>query len=126
MRRLTSSSALCALGALAASAFAETQADVAGKANEGGKELMFAGKYPEATGKFREAVARVPEAKYFFNLCTSLFQDAQFSDALTACDAVEKNKPTPDLQAKATKLIGRIEETMTKQGFKVTRGGGGG
>jgi hypothetical protein len=124
MRRLTSGALLAAL-TVSSSAYAG-QAEEAAKANEDGKELMYGGKYAEATAKFREAVARVPEAKYFFNLCTSLFQEGKFSDALTACDAVEKNKPTADLQAKATKLIGRIEETAKEQKLTLVRGGGGG
>jgi tetratricopeptide (TPR) repeat protein len=129
MRRLTSGALTLSFGALTAlsgSALAESQADLAAKLNEDGKELMYAGKYTEASAKFREAVARVPEAKYFFNLCTSLFQEGKFSDALTACDAVEKNKPSAELQGKATKLIGRIESEATAQGLKVSRGGGGG
>jgi hypothetical protein len=127
MRRLNSGAlAAGALIALSTSAFAETQADIAAKANEDGKELMYGNKYAEASAKFREAVARVPEPKYFFNLCTSLFQEGKFSEALTACDAVEKNKPSADLQSKATKLIGRIESEATTQGLKISRGGGGG
>ena len=54
---------------------------------------MYADKYGEAAKKFREAVARVPEAKYFFNLCTSRLQEGKFDEALTACNAVEQEQP---------------------------------
>jgi len=126
MRRLTSGLVLATLTTIGASAFAETQAELAAKLNEDGKELMYSNKYAEASAKFREAVARVPEAKYFFNLCTSLFQEGKFSEALTACAAVEKNNPTGELTGKATKLSGRIESEAKAQGLTVTAGGGGG
>jgi hypothetical protein len=125
MRRLTSGLVVATL-AIGSSALAETQAKLAEKLNEDGKELMYSNKYAEASAKFREAVARVPEAKYFFNLCTSLFQEGKFSEALTACAAVEKNNPSPELNGKATKLSGRIEDEAKSQGLTVVAGGGGG
>ncbi len=126
MRSLTSGAVLAALTFGSLVAVAETQAELANKLNEDGKELMYANKYAEASGKFREAVARVPEAKYFFNLCTSLFQEGKFSEALTACNAVEKNNPTAELGGKATKLAGRINDEAKSQGLTVTAAGGGG
>lgn len=102
------------------------QADLAAKLNEEGKTFMYAQKYAEASAKFSEAVARVPEPKYFFNLCTSKFQEGKFGEALTACNAVEKNNPTPDLQAKATKLIGKIQDEAKTQGVNLQPEGGGG
>jgi tetratricopeptide (TPR) repeat protein len=126
MRRLTSGAVLAAITTISSLAAAESQAELAAKLNEDGKELMFANKYAEASAKFREAVARVPEAKYFFNLCTSLFQEGKFSEAITACNAVEKNNPTPELNAKASKLSGRINDEAKSQGLTVTAAGGGG
>ncbi|HVK87528.1 MAG TPA: hypothetical protein VM513_25600 [Kofleriaceae bacterium] len=112
--------AVCAVPALA------QQADLAARLNEEGKTLMYAQKYAEASAKFRDAVARVPEPKYFFNLCTSLFQEGKFGEAMTACNAVEKNNPTPELQTKAQKLIGRIETEAKAQGVVLQPEGGGG
>ncbi len=126
MRRLTSGAFFAAIATIGTFALAETQAELAAKLNEDGKELMYSNKYTEASAKFREAVARVPEAKYFFNLCTSLFQEGKFSEALTACQAVDKNKPSAELQTKATKLTGRIQAEATTQGLKVEPIGGGG
>ncbi len=126
MRSLTSGAVLAALTFGSLVAVAETQAELANKLNEDGKELMYSNKYSEASGKFREAVARVPEAKYFFNLCTSLFQEGKFSEALTACNAVEKNNPTAELNGKASKLAGRINDEAKSQGLTVTAAGGGG
>lgn len=126
MRSLTSGVVLAALTFGSLVAVAETQAELAAKLNEDGKELMYASKFAESSAKFREAVARVPEAKYFFNLCTSLFQEGKFSEAITACNAVEKNNATPELTGKATKLVGRIESEAKSQGLTVTAAGGGG
>jgi tetratricopeptide (TPR) repeat protein len=98
-------------------AFAAEQAALAAKLNDEGKELMFAKKYAEASSKFREAVARVPDAKYFFNLCTSLFQEGKFSEALVSCDAVDKNVPTPELAQKSRALRERILAEARNQGI---------
>ncbi|CAN5905201.1 hypothetical protein BH11MYX3_BH11MYX3_43750 [soil metagenome] len=125
MTRLTSIATVVAALALAAPAFAQ-QADLALKLNDEGKELMFAGKYTEASAKFRDAVARVPEPKYFFNLCTSLLQEGKFDEAMTACSAVDKNNPTADQRAKADKLIGRIKDEAKAQNIELHPNGGGG
>src|SRR5258705_12829561 len=99
MTRLTSFAAALLLAA-GGSALAQSQVQIAAQLNEEGKELMFANKFPEASAKFREAVARVQEAKYFFNLCTSLYQEGKFDEAMTACNAVDKNSPSTELKSK--------------------------
>jgi hypothetical protein len=125
MTRLTSIAAVVAALALATPAFAQ-QADLAAKLNDEGKELMFAGKFAEASAKFRDAVARVPEPKYFFNLCTSLFQEGKFDEAMTACSAIDKNNPTPEQKAKTDKLIGKIKDEAAAQKIELHPTGGGG
>ena len=115
--------ALCVAGA---TAYAESQADIAAKLNDEGKDAMYAQNFGQASSKFREAVARVPEPKYFFNLCTSLFQEGKFDEALTACNAVGNNKPIPELQAKTDKLVGRIKDEAKTQGLELHAAGGGG
>ena len=127
MTRFTSiATAVAASLALTSSAFAQGQADLASKLNDEGKELMFAGKFAEASAKFRDAVARVPEPKYFFNLCTSLFQEGKFDEAMTACNAVDKNNPTPEQKAKTDKLIGKIQDEAKAQNLTLSPTGGGG
>jgi hypothetical protein len=122
-----SSLALIALtGALAGTAHAQSQAEIAAKLNEDGKELMYADKPAEAAKKFQEAVARVPEAKYFVNLCAARLQEGKLDEALTACNAVELNNPTPEQKVRAEKLIGRINEEAKKQNLELHPGGGGG
>ncbi|HEV7556004.1 MAG TPA: hypothetical protein VGO00_11140, partial [Kofleriaceae bacterium] len=112
--------------AAAGSAYAQSQAQIANQLNEEGKELMFGNKYAEASAKFREAVARVPEPKYFFNLCTSLFQEGKFDLAITACNAVDKNTPAAELHDKNAKLIARIQEEAKAQNIELHPAGSGG
>jgi tetratricopeptide (TPR) repeat protein len=127
MSRFTSFAIGIAMAAaLAARAHAQTQAEIASKLNEEGKELMYADKYAEAAKKFQEAVARVPEAKYFVNLCTARLQEGKLDEALTACNAVELNTPTPDQKSRAEKLIVKINEEARKQHLELHAGGGGG
>jgi hypothetical protein len=99
---------------------------IAAQLNDEGKELMFQNKFAEASAKFREAVARVQEAKYFFNLCTSLYQEGKFDEAMTACNAVDKNSPSDELKTKNEKLIGRIRDEAKAQNIELHPVGGGG
>ena len=131
MSRFTSFAMMIALtgawaGPLARSALAQSQAEIANKLNEEGKELMYADKYAEAAKKFQEAVARVPEAKYFVNLCAARLQIGELDVALTACNAVDRNNPTPDQKSRADKLIVRINEEAKKQNLELHPAGGGG
>jgi hypothetical protein len=105
---------------------AESQAEIASRENEEGKELMYGGKYAEASAKFRDAVARVPEAKYFFNLCTSLYQEGKFGEGLTACDHANQNGPDEKLKGKVDKLVARIKDEAKAQGIDIQPTGGGG
>jgi tetratricopeptide (TPR) repeat protein len=118
--------ALALSGGLVGSAHAQSQAELAAQANEEGKQLMYADKYAEAAKKFQEAVARVPEAKYFVNLCTARLQEGKLDEALTACNAVDLNNPTPDQKDRAGKLTERIHQEADKQHLALHPGGGGG
>jgi hypothetical protein len=126
MSRLLNSASAVALATtlLASVSFAETQAEIAARENEEGKTLMFGGKYAEASAKFQDAVARVPEPKYFFNLCTSRFQEGKFGDALTACNAADKNADDK-LKQKVSLMQGKIKEEADKQGIDLQPAGGG-
>ena len=104
-----------AVVALTGVAVADSQAEIAARLNKEGIDLMEKAKYDAAAARFRDAVARVPEPKYFFNLCTAGFQAGKFSEALTACNAVAKNKPSPELQAKTDKLVQRINDEAASQ-----------
>ncbi|HEY4243612.1 MAG TPA: hypothetical protein VGM88_27555 [Kofleriaceae bacterium] len=114
------------MGALHGRSAAQSQAELASKLNDDGKALMYQKDFAGASAKFREAVARVPEAKYFFNLCMSLYQDGHFDEALTACNAVPNNNASADQKDKADKLVGKIRETAQKQNITLHEGGVGG
>lgn len=110
-------------------AFAETQADIATRENDEGKQLMFAQKYADASAKFRDAAARTNEGKYYFNLCTSLYQEGKFGEAMTACNTADKNAPDDKLKDKVAKLREKIGEDAKKANVDITAvgtGGGGG
>jgi hypothetical protein len=110
-------------------AHAETQAEIAAKENEEGKDLMFAGNYKSASDKFRSAADRAPEAKYYFNLCTSLYQQGVFGAALTACNAGDNLSPDPKLKEKILKTSEKIKQDAASQHVDLAptgSGGGGG
>ncbi len=125
-RTTVAASSLLALIAFGSSAFAQSQAALAEKANEEGKELMYEEKYEQAADKFRDAAARTNEPKYFFNLCTAFYQAGRFSQALTACNNVKNSSPTPEQTDKADKLLGKINEEAKKQNIVLEPAGGGG
>jgi hypothetical protein len=124
MTRLTIGAVIAA--SLYASVAHAGQAEIAAQLNDEGKNLMFEKKYAEASAKFADAVARVPEAKYFFNLCMSRYQEGKFGEALTACNSVEKNGADDALKGKAAKLTDKIKEEAQKQGIALQPTGGGG
>jgi hypothetical protein len=103
---------------------AETQAEIASRENEEGKTLMFSSRYAEASAKFQDAAARVPEPKYFFNLCTSRFQEGKFGEALTACNNADKNGDDK-LKSKTALMTQKIREEAQKQGVDLQPAGGG-
>lgn len=124
MDRLTLGVVLAtSLGASVASA--ESQAEIAARLNEEGKQLMYAEKYAEASAKFQDAHSRVPEPKYFYNHCLSLSQEGKFGEALTACNAADKNADDK-LKAKIAKLVEKIKEAAKAQGIELEPVGGGG
>jgi hypothetical protein len=125
MTRLAVAFALA--GSLAAQvARAETQAEIAEKENEDGKALMFQGNYKGATEKFRDAADRAPEAKYFFNLCSSVYAQGIFGEAITACNNADKLNPDDTLKGKLAKLEEKIKGDAAAQHIDLQPTGGGG
>lgn len=94
-----------------------TQPQIAWQTNRDGVALVKQKKYPEATMKFRDAVARLPEAAYFYNLCHALFLEGKFAEALVACNAVGQNEPKPALQYKAERMSRRIKAAANSEGI---------
>jgi len=89
------------------------------QSNEDGIAAMKQGKFGDATTKFRDAVARVPDPSYFLNICMSLYQEGKFSEALVACDAVANNNPKPATKGKAEQMGARIKVAAKKQNITV-------
>ena len=96
-----------------------TQAAIAERLNTEGEQQFAAKGYAQATMKFREAVARVPEPKYFTNLCQSLFYEGKFAEALTACHASLRMSPTADIERMTQRLVARILAEAKAQGITV-------
>jgi tetratricopeptide (TPR) repeat protein len=114
-------------GTLAAQvALAETQAEIAEKENDDGRALMFQGNYKGATEKFRDAADRAPEAKYFFNLCSSVYAQGIFGEAITACNNADKLNPDDTLKGKLSKLEDKIKSDAAAQHIDLQPTGGGG
>lgn len=109
---------------IAVKARAESQAEIAARENDEGKQLMFENKYAEASAKFQDAHSRVPEPKYFFNHCTSLFWEGKFGEALTACNAADKNADDK-LKGKIAALEDKIRTEAKKQNIDLQPVGGG-
>jgi hypothetical protein len=124
MARLTSVFVLAA-SLFAATAYAESQAEIAARENEEGKQLMFENKYAEASAKFASAHARSAEPKYFFNHCTSLFWEGKYGEAVTACNAADKNADDA-LKKKIAALVEKIQGEAKKQNIDLQPAGGGG
>ena len=87
---------------------------------------MFQGNYKGASAKFRDAADRAPEAKYFFNLCTSLYEQGMFGEALTACNYADKLNPDDKLKGKLGKLEDKIKSDAAAQHIDLQPTGGGG
>lgn len=101
------------------SAPASGQAAIAAKLNDEGSQLFMNMAFANASTKFREAVARVPEPRYFFNLCLSLFQEGKFAEALTACNAGTRANPPAPLRQKLDKATDMIKREAKAQGVVV-------
>jgi hypothetical protein len=91
------------------------------RANNDGVDAFAAGRFGDASAKFREAVARMPEPIYFFHLCLSLYREGKLGEAMTACDAVHHQSPTPtaDLAARADTELARIHDEAHRQGIQL-------
>lgn len=126
MTRLASIALGASIALAGGSALAQSQAEIAAKLNEEGKAFMYKDQYTEASAKFRDAVARVPEAKYFYNLCASLYKEGKFGEALTACNAASNSDTaSPDLKAQAARLAQGVKDEAKRQNVDVEPQGGG-
>lgn len=97
------------------------QAEIAAQRNAEGKELMFKNDFPAASMRFRDAVARAPEAKYFFILCISVFSEGKYSEALSACQGALDHQPdaAPRGKIEKTMVMVMVKNEAKKQGVNL-------
>lgn len=94
-------------------AAAQSAAERAAQLNEEGKKLWQEKEdVAAAAEKFRQATLLSPEGRYYFNLCYSLHQIGRYSEALTACRAVEPNGAPADVLEKAKVVIEDLEKRV--------------
>lgn len=96
-----------------------TQAEKAARSAEEGKALYAQGKFAEASSRYQDAVARVPESRYFYGLAQSRFREGKLAEALTACDAAEKVGANAALAVKIRELRTMITTEAKKQDIKL-------
>jgi hypothetical protein len=99
----------------------DSQAAIASRDDVQGEAMLQAKRFAEASVLFRDAAARVPEARYFVDLCESLYGEGKFGEALTACNAAKDNGDTDDgaLRARRDKLADRIKADAHQQGINM-------
>lgn len=97
-----------------------SQAEIAAKLNEEGTEEMYNTHFDTAARKFEDAVARVPEPKYLFNLGTALFQLGRFDEAQRALRTLLASSPSEQLAGNARKLLDRIRDEAKAQGVTLS------
>ncbi|HET9626434.1 MAG TPA: hypothetical protein VFP84_33965, partial [Kofleriaceae bacterium] len=102
---------------------AQSQAELAEKLNDEGKQLMLEDKYAEASYKFQQAVARVAEPKYFFNLCVSQTNEGKLNEAYANCYSAKGNA-NEQLVGKADKMIAKIQDLAKQQHVELQEPGG--
>lgn len=117
-------------GPLAGVAHAQPQKQ-ADQLNEEGKAFLRAKKYAEASDKFRQAIVLLPDGRFYYNLCMSLYHEGKLGEALTACRAVAPNGGNETAVKGAQAIMEEhIKPKMREAGFDpdavATTGGGGG
>jgi hypothetical protein len=101
----------------AARARPSSQAAIAAGLNEEARKAIAGKGFAQASEKLRSAVARVPEPRYFFNLCLSLYLEGKLDEGMRACKAVHQNEPPPALRDKTNELIQRVRDEARRQGI---------
>jgi tetratricopeptide (TPR) repeat protein len=86
------------------------------KANEAGKTAMFSNNNEAAVASFEKAYALDPKPIYAFNLCVAQYTEGRFADAKRACKNALSHGPDATVEAKATKMLERIENEAKAQG----------
>jgi serine/threonine-protein kinase len=94
-----------------------SQAELAARLNEQGKDRMYANDYEQARQRFAQAVARDPQAKYFVNLATANLQLGYFDASAAALRAALQQSPTAEQAGKIRKLFAIAADEARRQGI---------
>ena len=87
----------------------EPQAKIAARLDRDGEAMLADKQFAGASAAFRDAVARVPEPLYFYDLARSLDGEGKYTEAYTACDAARNaSAPGSPLRAQADALAAQI------------------
>jgi len=115
--RLLACCAFVAALGLSARADAQSNADRAAALAEEAKALVVKNQFAQASEKLRQAVVLAPEGRYYVKLCTTLYFEGKFGEALTACNAVEPNGADAKTKEKKDQVVGEIKKAMREQGM---------
>ncbi len=78
----------------------ETHRAEADALNDQGKEKLYANDAPGALALFQQASARLPDARYEFNVCLTLGVQERWDDAIASCKRARSMSPQPELAAR--------------------------
>ncbi|MBX3158107.1 MAG: hypothetical protein KF773_19215 [Deltaproteobacteria bacterium] len=90
----------------------ETQRAAAEALNDQGKEKLYAADLPGALALFQQANAKLPDARYAFNICLTFAAQENWSEAMNACRGARQLSPRPDLAAKIDQRITNIQARL--------------
>lgn len=99
---------------------AKGQAAIAEKLNAEGTALYKKKSFAGASARFRDAVARVPDSRYFLSLCLSLIAEGKFSEAHTACNAGKTMSPSASTRQKLDAATAKLESEAAAQNVKIS------
>lgn len=115
-RRALVATVLISALSVGASAQEPDDASRAEALNDQGKALFSEQKnYTGAADKFRLAIALVPDARYFYNLCAALERLERYQEAIDACDGVFAHQPRPELAQKTGAKSAAIRQLLRAQ-----------
>jgi hypothetical protein len=90
----------------------ETHRAEAEALNDQGKEKLYAADLPGALALFQQANAKLPDARYEFNVCLTFAAQEKWGDAMTACKSARGMNPRADLAAKIDQRIGLLQTRL--------------
>jgi hypothetical protein len=90
----------------------ETQRPAAEALNDQGKERLYGADLPGALALFQQANAKLPDARYAFNVCLTFAAQENWNEAMGACRNARGMNPRADLAAKIDQRIASIQTRL--------------